>query len=188
PSADAHAPTTRRSRPGPTPALLAALAIALAAPVSAAPVRVVATDARGVTLQVSIGAWSLSAPGRDGRSHVNTISGAHSLNLPGRPQLPAFAATLLLPPEGRPSVRVVATGGEQAREGVKLEVAGRPVFRDDPAGKLGFQPFVEAVEPIADGPWPTSTVSLERPYGFRGRRLVSLEIRPFRYDEASGRV
>ena len=182
-----HAPRagTRAAR---SATILAALALASVAPALADPVRVVATDARGVTLEVAVGAWTLTAADADGRSQVSPLPGSHALGIPGRPTLPAFAVTLALPPDGRPSARVIATSGEQARDGVRLEVAGRPAFRDEGPGGLGIQPTVETVAPIADGPWPSNTLELAKPFGFRGRRLVWLEIRPFRYDEASGRV
>src|SRR5262249_21686531 len=105
---------------------LAALALALATPVSAGPVRVIATDARRGTRQVTVAAWSLSEPGRDGRARIRPLDGAHELGAPGRPTLPAYAATLALPLDGEPTARVVASVGEQAREGTRLEVAGRP--------------------------------------------------------------
>jgi hypothetical protein len=155
----------------------------------AAPVRVVASDARGVTLQVTVGAWSLSAPGRDGRVTVTGLPESHSMSLPGRPLLPAWSAMLALPPDARPTARVLATSGEQAREGSPLAIAGKPVFReDDKNSQLGPQPAVEPVAPIDDGPWPTSQLELGQPFGFRGRRLVTLEVRPFRYDAASRRL
>ena len=168
-------------------ALLVALLAAPGVP-AAAPVRVLASDPRGVTLQITVGAWGLSAPGRDGRVHVTGLPESFSMALPGRPMLPAYSATLALPPDARPTARVLSASGEQARNGFKLAIAGKPVFRDDPDGRLGPQPDLEAVEPILDGPWPPSQVQLDAPFGFRGRRLVSLEIRPFQYDEASQRL
>src|SRR5205823_5020763 len=119
----------------------------------AAPVRVLASDARGVTLQVSVGAWSLSAPAPDGRVTVTGLPESHSMSIPGRPLLPAYSAMLALPPDARPSARVLSQSGEQARDGVSLAIAGRPVFRDDADGRLGPQPEVESVAPLDDGPW-----------------------------------
>ena len=167
-------------------ALLVATAGLWATAAGADPVRLVASDARGVTLQVTVGAWTLSAPGRDGRARVNPLDGAHVLAEPGRPMLPAFAATLAIPPDARPTARVLATDGNQARDGVRLQVAGKPAWRND--DRLGMQPTVEPHAAISDGPWPLSTVSLAPPFGFRGRRFVQLEVRPFRYDESSARV
>ncbi len=163
--------------------------LALASPrPAAAAVRVVASDPRGVTVQVTVGAWTLSAPDADGRVRVTGLADAHAMAIPGRAMLPAWSATLALPPDARPTVRVLASSGEQARSNTRLIIAGRPVFRDDPAGRLGPQPAMEAVAAIADGPWPAASVEMTTPFGFRGRRMVSLELRPFRYDEASARV
>ena len=159
-----------------------------AADAHAAPVRLIASDARGVTLQVTVGAWTLTAPAPDGRVRVNPLDGAHTLGEPGRPVLPAFAATLAIPPDARPSARVLTSDGAQSRDGVRLMIAGKPVFRGDPKGRLGLQPTVDPVPAIADGPWPPSSVQLAAPFAFRGRRFVQLEVRPFRYDETSAHL
>ena len=71
---------------------------------------------------------------------------------------------------------------------MRLVIAGRPVFRETPGSSLGAQPGMEPVEPIADGVWPESSVDLGATFGFRGRRFVALEMRPFRYDESAARV
>lgn len=170
--------------------LLLALSVAVLAPASAHAngVRVLATDARGVTLELTVGAWSLSAPDGAGRVTVEGLAGAYALAEPGRPMLPAWAATLALPPGSRPSARVIASGAEDARDAVRPVIAGRPAFRDDPSGRLGAQPIREDVPAIEDGPWPPSPISLDAPFAFRGRRLVHLEFRPFRHEPGSGRL
>ncbi len=168
--------------------VLLAAASTLPRAAAAAPVRVLASDAKGVTLQLTVGAWSLSAPDRDGRVEVTGLRDAHALAEPGRPMLPAWSTTLALPPGSEPTVRVLESVGEQARDGVRPVLAARPVFRPDPTGRLGEVPGREPVAPIEDGVWPPSMVSLDRPFGFRGRRLVQLELRPFRHDPATGRI
>src|SRR5262245_54392968 len=170
------------------PALLVAVAGLAAGPALADPVRLVAADARGVTVQVTVGAWTLTAPDRDGRVRVNRMDGAYELGEPGRPVLPAFAATIAIPPGARPSARVVASDGQQARENVAFVIAGKPTFREDPDGRMGLQPVVDPQPAIVDGPWPASSIQLAPTFGFRGRRFVQLEVRPFRYDESSHRV
>ncbi|HXS82785.1 MAG TPA: C25 family cysteine peptidase, partial [Methylomirabilota bacterium] len=148
----------------------------------------VASDARGVTIQVTVGAWTLTAPGPDGRVRLNRLDGAHALGEPGRPTLLAFATTLAIPVDARPTARVVGTEGTQSRDGVRLEIAGRPIFLPDGDGRLGLQPAMERQDPIDDGPWPASSIQLAAPFAFRGRRFVQLEVRPFRYDESSQRI
>ena len=69
-----------------------------------------------------------------------------------------------------------------------LAIAGKPGFRMTDEPRLGEQPIVDPVAAIADGPWPPASVQLDAPFGFRGRRMVQLELRPFRYDETSGRI
>lgn len=157
------------------------------APTLAASLRVTSSDNDGVTVQLVIGAWTLSAPGHDGRVHVVGLPDAHELAEPGRPMLPAWSATLALPNDARPSARVLTSEGEIARDGIQLTIAGRPGSTLDEL-QLGTQPTLEPVAAIIDGPWPRSSVQLAAPFGFRGRRLVQLEIRPFRYDAGTGRI
>ena len=186
-SAPARSSTAPRSSFTRLLPLAALLALGVARP-AAAGVRVVASDSRGVTLQLTVGAWTLSAPDEQGRVRVQGLGDAHTMAIPGRPMLPAWSATLALPPGARPSARVLTSTGEQARSGTRIVIAGRPAFGTEPDSKLGPQPLVEPVEPIVDGVWPPSSVELAVPFGFRGRRLVALELRPFRYDETSARV
>ncbi len=168
-----------------TACLLPVLAFASAA--VAAPLQIVASDASGVTLQLSVGAWTLSLPGPDGRVTILALPESHSMSFPGRPLLPAYSAMLALPPDARPSARVIGAAGSLTRESVRLAVAGKPVLRDDADGKLGLQPAVDPVEPIVDGPWPPAQVEL-MPFSFRGRRLTSIEVRPFTWDAGTGRL
>jgi hypothetical protein len=169
-----------------TVTLLTGALLALAIPAAAA-VRLVAADANGVTLRVSVGEWSLSAPRADGRVRVTGLSESHEMAIPGRAMLPAWAATLAIPRDARPTARVIASEGEQTRE-ARIVIAGRPVFIERPGSRLGAQPAVEPVDAIVDGEWPEASVDLGAPFGFRGRRFMALEIRPFRYDEATARV
>ena len=163
-------------------------ALAVPAFVSAAGVRVLASDERGVTLQVDTENWSLTAADAlTGRARIVGVPQSHSLSSPGRALLPTYTALLAIPPDARPSLRVLARGAETARDGVKLVIAGRPAFRPDPDGGREV-PVTELVDPIVDAAWPAEDVVLGTPAGFRGRRLVSLEVRPFRYDEGAVRL
>ncbi len=169
------------------PFVLALLAAPLAA--RAAVLRILSADDRGVTLQVTTENWSLSAPDPvTGRARIVGVGQASSIAVPGRPLLPTYSALLAIPPDAHPTVRVTARGDESVRDGVKLEVAGRPAFRPDPSGGPEV-PYTEPTDPIAvGGAWPAEDVRLGAPASFRGRRLVSVETRPFRYDEAAGRL
>ena len=170
------------------PALVATLLIlATSSPAHAEGLVVRAADARGVTLELSLPQWSLSAPAQDGRVTVLGVPRAHSLAEPGRPLLPAYSGVVALPPDSRPSIRVIASDPEVTRENVRIAIAGRPVFRDEQDG-MGVQPTMDDVAPVLDGAWPVAAVQLGAPYAFRGRKLVSLEVRPFRYDETAGRL
>lgn len=163
---------------------------ALAAPAlaSAAGFRLLAADERGVTLRVDTENWSLTAPDAlTGRSKIVGVPGSHALSSPGRALLPTYTAMLAVPPDARPTLTVLARDGETSREGVKLAIAGRPAFRPDPDGGREI-PYTEKVDPVVDGAWPAEDVLLGTPAPFRGRRLVGLEARPFRYDEGASRL
>lgn len=174
-----------------TPVLAALAAVsALSAPftASAAVLRVLSADDRGVTIQVSAENWSLGAPNAvTGRASIVGVPGARSLAIPGRALLPTYGGLLAIPADARPSIRVLSRGTETIREGVRLKVAGRPAFIPDPGGGPAL-PVTEKVDPIDDGAWPPEEALLGAPTSFRGRRLVSFEVRPFRYDERASRL
>jgi hypothetical protein len=171
------------------PALLRSVTLillALAAHCAAARadvLRVIASDARGVTLQVTTEAWSLSAPGPDGRVHVVGVPDAHSLADPGHALVPAYSTMLAVPPDAHPSVRVVSADAAVVRGGVRLAIARQPSFTPGEHGE--YEPGSIEVPARTDGVWPLEQVQLGTVNSFRGRRLVGLEVRPFQYDEAT---
>lgn len=165
----------------------ACLAVVVAvAPARAAGLRVLSTDAKGVTLQVAAGNWSLSTPDADGRRVVVGVPDAHSLADPGHALLPAWATMLALPPDAHPTLRVVTASAPETRDGVKLALALKPTFKPDATGEQ--EPAAEVVAPVLDGAWPATPVRLGAVSAYRGRKLVSVEVRPFRYDEAAARL
>ena len=168
-------------------AVLALLIPRGSAAAGAAAVRLLAADARGVTLQVRTDGWALGAPGADGHVAVTGLSSAYVLGEPGRAKLPAFSAVIALPPDARPSAVELAGAAETARDGVKLVIAGKPVFRPG-LGAEQQTPGMDAVPAVADGAWPPSRVRLGSVSSMRGRKFVSLEMRPFRYDEGAARL
>ncbi len=164
-------------------AVLTALVLgALVAPARADVLQVVSTDAHGLTVRVTTEAWSLAAPGADGRRKVIGVPDAHSLTDPGHALLPAYSALLLLPPDARPSVRVLSASAPVESTGVRLAIAGKPSFVPGP--HQTFEPAMDDVAPVLDGAWPREPVSLGAMGAWRGRRYASLEVRPFQYDEA----
>lgn len=170
---------------------LAFAAAFLAAPLAArgAVLRILSADERGVTVQVTTENWSLAAPdAATGRARIVGVPAARSLAMPGRALLPSYSALLAVPPDARPSLKVVARGAAVTREGVKLVVAGRPAFKPDPDGGPDV-PYTEAADPIVTGgAWPGDEARLGTPASFRGRRLVGVEVMPFQYDEAASRL
>lgn len=178
----------RTSLPTLALALAAAAALSWPVPACSAPIRILSADDRGVTLQVGAENWSLAAPDRvTGRTRIVGVPEARSLSTPGRALLPSYSGMLAIPPDARPSIRVLTRGVETTREGVRLAIAGRPGFHPDPDGGPEL-PVMEKVDPIVDGAWPAEEVVLGAPTSFRGRRLVSFDVRPFRYDEGASRL
>ncbi len=154
--------------------------------VRAQSLRVVAVDERGVTLQLSLPGYRLSAPLADGRVELS-VPGYAVTSLPGRPHLPYAQTLVALPPGAGALARVVDLGEEEARDSLRLALGAKPVMRDG-AGGFGPSPGLEPVPPILDGPWPASPVELGEPAVVRRQRMVAVQVRPFRYDEATGRL
>jgi hypothetical protein len=163
-----------------------ALLLVPAAAVRAQALRVVATDERGVTLRLSLPAWRLSDPLPDGRVEL-VVRDFSVTNLPGRPHLPYAQALVALPPGAAAVARVVAAGEEETRDGLRLVLGSRPVMREGAEG-FGPSPALEPVPPILDGAWPAAPVEVGEPVTVRQQRLVAVQVRPFRYDEATGRL
>ena len=165
------------------PLALALLAVLNAAPARADAIRVVAADDRGITLALDLPAFRLTtAP--DGRSFIEA-GGLPLLDEPGRPRVPYASALIAVPPGA--SVTATVQGAEETRDRVALVLGTRPGFRND-VDRLGLVPTREDVPAITDGPWPPSPIDLGQPFTLRGQRLVELQIRPFRYDELTGRL
>src|SRR6187399_3244989 len=106
--------------------VLAFLTVLAAPPAAfAAVLRVLSADDRGVTIQVSAEDWSLAAPDAvTGRARIVGVPAARSLAIPGRALLPTYGGLLAIPPDSRPSIRVLSRGAETTREGVRLAISG----------------------------------------------------------------
>jgi len=172
----------QRLRPLLTTAITLLLAVGAA---RASEVRVIASDASGVTLKVTTGAWTLDPRGDEGRV-VPTCDGLSRTTDTGRPRLPYASALLAMPPGARATVRLLSSGTETTREGVHVAITGKPGAEMDP--RLGAMPTVTPVPAIRDGAWPVRGVELGAPFSMRERRLVPVEIYPFHYDETAARL
>jgi hypothetical protein len=165
--------------------LALSLAWAAASGAIADPIRVLSSDATGVTLRLDVPDVQVSKPGPDGRSQLSAL-GLDAVGEPGRPALPQASTLVALPQGARAVARVLEVGPLETRE-VRLAVGGRPVMHDD-GGKLGFVPVVEPVAPIADGAWPAQAVQVGDPFTLRRQRYVAVRLSPVRYDEATSTV
>src|SRR5262245_7729364 len=145
---------------------LACSILALSAmPAAADPVRLLAADERGVTLQVSVPAWKLEA-GLGNRSELSA-QGLQAFDIPGRPALPFASALVALRQGARAQVRGLSADSEEQRDGVRLTPASKPVFREAAEGVF---PDREPVAAIQDGSWPASPVELGTPFHLRRQR------------------
>lgn len=169
-----------------TAALLLALPLVLAGAARAEPVRIIAADDRGVTLELTFADYQVAPPGQDGRSRL-TAPGLAAYALPGRPVLPSATALIAMPPGARPMLGAIVGDAEEVRDGVRLTLGDRRGFAEDPQG-MGPVPIATPAEPIRDGAWPAAPIELGAPFTLRGQRLVAVRIQPFRYDEAAGRL
>ncbi len=113
-------------RPVRNAVFLLAAPFTLASVVRADPIRLVAADDRGVTLELAFPDYALGPAGEDGRSPL-TVPGLAAHALPGRPVLPSATTLLAVPPGARPVIGTLEGGGEETREGVRLV----PRERDD---------------------------------------------------------
>src|SRR5262249_53152630 len=122
----------------------------------------------------------------DGRGRL-TVQGFDRTDAPGRPGLPYASTLIALPPGARPSVRVIGDGDPEARDGVKLGVAGRPAFERG-ADDEHFVPIREPVAAMADGAGPPAEAAISAPFTMRRMRVATLTLTPVRYDEGAGRL
>jgi hypothetical protein len=165
--------------------LLFPLFALLATPVSAQ-IRLVSTDARGVTLRLDVPDLTPSPADPDGASRL-LVKGFPGTTVPGRAALP-FASTMIAIPRGaRVTARLIGGDAEESREDVRLRTLPRPGLRDD-GGALGVVPTLEAIPPVLDGAWPRSPVEVGEPASIRRLPVVAVRLFPFRYDPASRRL
>src|SRR6267378_4072512 len=149
-------------------------------------IRLVSSDASGVTLRLDLDPWAASAPDESGRRLI-AIRGLHVMESPGRPQLPYASTLIALPPGARVSASLATAGATETLDSLRIRITPRNGFEADPTG-IRYHAVITPVPPIADGPWPTSDVRVGEPFELRGQRMAAVELHPFRYDESTGRL
>ena len=147
-------------------------------------ITLIAADETGVTLKVTAPAGTLQ-PAGDGRFDL-VVRDASAARVPGRPRLPSYGTLVALPPGARATVRILTSDPER-EQSVRLAPAIKPGF-ERPPGEAEYVPVAESIPMIADGSWPATPVELGEPYMLRRQRLVAVSVRPWRYDETSGRL
>src|SRR5438105_11978380 len=104
------------SRPA-VPALVsfALASILLPAILNADPIQLVAADAHGVTLRLTVPAWRLDTPADPlavaDQRRLLVAAGFSVADLPGRPQLPYASTLVALPPGATAAAHVIASTG-----------------------------------------------------------------------------
>src|SRR5687767_5605255 len=87
---------------------IAAAAMLSILPASAAPVRLIASDPAGVTLELTVGDWRLEPMNGNPAYAVRALlvaPGLGSHGLPGRPAIPGAGTLIALPPGARATAR-----------------------------------------------------------------------------------
>jgi len=153
-------------------------------PAAADPIRLVAADDRGVTLRLDLARFDYR-PASNGRFEL-VAAGCQVMDVPGRPRVPYAGVLLALPPGAQARASVIGGDIEEV-SAVRLTLGDRPLFREDP-GVRGLVPAREPVPAVLDGAWPTSPVEVGEPFTLRRQRVVAVTLRPFRCDEATGRL
>uniref|UniRef100_A0A832MKQ7 Gingipain domain-containing protein n=1 Tax=Eiseniibacteriota bacterium TaxID=2212470 RepID=A0A832MKQ7_UNCEI len=171
----------------PSLAAAAVLALALASRAAAAPegpLRVVASDERGVTLRLELGAVEVVRDG-EGRAWIEA-DGLPRYAVEGRPRLPFAAALVALPPGANATVTVLDGEESLLAEGVRPAAGDRPVLREDDV--LGPQPAWEEVPLVRDPTWPGPAAFAEEPFAVRRLRVARVVVHPVRWDPDGGRL
>lgn len=163
----------------------ALLPVLVAAPAAADPVRVVSSDARGVTLRIELPEPRPARPAPDGRVRI-VVPGFDLTAEQGRPRLPFATALVALPPGARPTVEVLEADPEIARE-VNLELGPQALFHFDPeTGQL--RPDWAPAAPEGEAVWPAAPAALGEPFALRRQSFVKVTLHPWRYDARARRL
>ncbi len=175
------------------PVLIAALVL-IAAPGPAratggtpSPVRLLSSDATGVTLRFELPAYRIKSVTRPEGAfyHLDAPGLSSNTQDEGRPMLPAHGFLLAYPSGTTPRVTVVEETSRpvESVSGLEPEPLGKSEFRPD--GRDFSPTRVFHRDPAfydAGRPWPVATAELGTTGGFRFQRVVPLRIQPFRYD------
>jgi hypothetical protein len=157
-----------------------------------AEVRVLASDATGVTLQFTLPPYKLTPIDRPEGGFYLVESGglSSSLGEEGRPAFPAEAKLLAIPAGTIPHVTVSDEVFETAAgtDGREPEPVGKSVFEQDGTSYKPTRAFFrDAAVYDGRGAWPVASAELGAAGRWRYQQVVPLRIQPFRY-EASTRT
>ena len=166
-------------------ALLLTTGVSAAQAAGADPVRVVASDDRGITLQILVPEAAPPEPAPDGRTRLH-VPGFDLTSATGRPRVPFATALIALPPGARPSVQVLDAGSETTQD-VDLERGPQALFHPDP-GTGELLPDWAPAAPEGEAVWPLAPVELGEAFVLRRQQLVKVTFYPWRYDGRARRV
>jgi len=149
------------------------------------PARIVTTalGADRVRVEVELPGYVREEVAVAGAGHVRLrVPGAPILLEAGAPELPFLPVNLVLPADGTPAVRIVASRWHEVPTLPVVPSRGNILRDRDPADV----PLVRGPAYTAGGVHPAVPVTIGRPYLVRGRRGVGLRVFPVRWDADRG--
>ena len=152
--------------------------------------RVVSSDARGLTVEYRLPSYRVYADTTaEGAFHRLEVQGLGETTEPGRPQVPAGGTWIALPPSGSYSVQVLEQETETL-EGLDLAPVYRPEFVPD--AELGERPVRvftrDASVYDADDTYPGAVASFDGEAWLRFQRVGILRLQPVQYRPRTQRV
>jgi hypothetical protein len=144
-------------------------------PAGTNPFTVTRSSDSGISLRFELPQWKLEEVQKDGQNLQRVaVDGTPYLFIGEEETLPVFSTLIAIPYSGNASLNLVSQGGETIQQTV-LDF-DQALARERREGRYG------------DGLYPAQNVLISEPMVLRDFRVVSLNVYPFQYDQASGRL
>ncbi len=167
--------------------------IASAVPADISPgLRVLASDARGVTLELVTPDFTVvSSEDNLGACTRLVVDGYGGANNSGAPELPVKGAAVGIPAQGSVTLSVVEMETVAVPEKYTLCPVGRPIVETGLADQLSYQGEArvrDAALYATAGFTPTAAAVLLSTGFVRSQRVAEVQFRPFQYSPVTGKV